>query len=329
MPFISASIYQKAKRLAVEKGMPENQFEHHNSREELRKSAKYIPIELLYDVYEWATLNLTSDFCVEQGKQLNTDDYGTLGLSWKTCWKAHEVLDRVERFMVLVTDQGSLKIKEDQGQTKVVLLRNANRLGVEIANEVTFVMITGILHEVTGKEIKPSKVTFKHGPRSEEGLSDFFNCPVAFNQMDYSIQFRSEDIQIKTLKADHNIHQFLMERMDEEKRGIHANADHLLGEIHKLIEESLPSGIPSVIQVADYLGMSARTLKRRLSEKGLTFRDYVQKIQQEVAIDQIRNTSLSMAEIAFKTGFSEQSAFNRAFKRWTGKSPVDYQKNPS
>jgi AraC-like DNA-binding protein len=73
--------------------------------------------------------------------------------------------------------------------------------------------------------------------------------------------------------------------------------------------------------------MSARTLKRRLSEKGLTFRDYVQKIQREVAVDLLTNSTQSMVEIAFQTGFSEQSAFNRAFKRWTGQSPVEYRKS--
>jgi AraC-like DNA-binding protein len=115
--------------------------------------------------------------------------------------------------------------------------------------------------------------------------------------------------------------------MNEEMRGIHANTDRLLGNIHKLIVEGLPGGIPSVIQVAEYLGMSPRTLKRRLSEKGLTFRDLVQKIQQDVSLDLIKNSPLSMAEIAFQTGFSEQSAFNRAFKRWTGESPADFRKS--
>jgi AraC-like DNA-binding protein len=115
--------------------------------------------------------------------------------------------------------------------------------------------------------------------------------------------------------------------MDEEKKGIYANADRMLKDLHNLVLESLPSGIPSVIQMADHLRMSARTLKRRLSEKGLTFREYVQQIQKEVCLELLKNSSQSMAEIAFQTGFSEQSAFNRAFKRWTNQSPMDYRKN--
>jgi AraC-like DNA-binding protein len=100
-----------------------------------------------------------------------------------------------------------------------------------------------------------------------------------------------------------------------------------LKEIIRLITEALPSGIPSIIQVAEYLGLSARTLNRRLADKGLTFRELVQNIQQDEARNLLRNPGLSMGEIAFQTGFSEQSAFNRAFKRWTGLSPADYRKN--
>ena len=326
MPFVSASIYQKAKRLALSEGLPDAYFEQHQHIAELKKGDKYIPIEPLGDVYEWANENLDEGFSVRQGKQLDSDDYGTLGLSWRTCWKAREVLDRLERFMVLVTDHGSIRMEERDGIITLIIVRDAHRVGIEIANEVSFVMITGILNEVTGKKIRPVKVTFKHAPRAQASLEYFFECPVTFGQPHHSIQFRISDIDVHTIKADKSIHQFLVERMDEEKRGIHASADRLLGEIHKMIEESLPSGIPSVIQVAEHLGMSARTLKRRLADKGLSFRDYVQKVQQETAVDLIRNSNCTMAEIAFQTGFSEQSAFNRAFKRWIGSSPVEYRK---
>ncbi|MEQ8881522.1 MAG: helix-turn-helix domain-containing protein [Cyclobacteriaceae bacterium] len=327
MHFVSSSIYLKAKQLALAGGMPHDQFDHHLTVKEIQQGGKYIPITLLLEVYEWAIQNLSPDFSINQGKQLNPDDYGTLGLSWKTCWQAKDILDRTERFMVLVTDHGSIRIEESNGFTTTYMLRDANRLGVEIANEVSFVMLVNIINEVTGKTISPSQVTFKHTARSADPFTAFFGCPVHFDHQHYSIQYKTADLDVRTIKADKSIHQFLVERMGEEKRGIHASADQLMGKIHKLIEESLPSGIPSIIQVADYLGMSARTLKRRLSDKGITFRDYVQQIQQEVATDLICSSARSMAEIAFQTGFSEQSAFNRAFKRWTGQSPVDFRKN--
>lgn len=327
MHFVSSSIYQKALHLSIAEGMPEDQFANHVKFKEIQQNNKYVPISLLYDIYEWSTRNLKSGFSIRQGKQLNSDDYGTLGLSWKTCWKAREVLDRVARFMVLVTDHGSIQIEENGGHTILTLNRDPSRIGVEIANEVSFVMLVGIIDEVTGKKIRPLKVTFKHAERSIESFRSYFECAIDFSSQNYTIHYKTKDLDIRTIKADESIHQFLLERMSEEKLGIHANADRMIRDLRNLVIAALPSGIPSVIQTADHLGMSARTLKRRLSEKGLTFRDYVQQIQKEVCQDLLKNSSQSMAEIAFQTGFSEQSTFNRAFKRWTNQSPADYRKN--
>ncbi|WP_421871664.1 helix-turn-helix domain-containing protein [Marinoscillum sp.] len=327
MPFVSSSIYHKAKKLALSEGLDATVFDGHNGSSELQGGAKYIPIDLLFDTYEAADAQLAPGFAVRQGKQLDSDDYGTLGMSWKTSWQARDVFDRLVRFMVLVTDHGSIKLEEQQGCTSINLDRPAHRRGVEIANEVSLVMLTNILHEITGQAIRPMEVCYQHSPANPAAFEDFFQCDVRFNQPVSSLKFKTSDLSIQTLKADRTINAYLLERMDEEKRGIHANSDQLIGEIHQLIEQALPSGIPSLVQVSEFLGMSPRTLKRRLSEKGISFREYVQKIQKEVAMTLIRNTSQSMAEIAFQTGFSEQSAFNRAFKRWTDQSPADYRKN--
>lgn len=327
MHFVSSSIYRKAVRLALSEGLSPDHFVHHQDLEAVRQGAKYMPIDLLLDIYELADQYLLPGFGLRQGRQLNSEDYGTLGLSWKTCRRAKEILDRIERFMVLVTDHGHVRIEENGGFTTINLYRDAGRKGVETANEATFVMLTGVLAEVTGREILPVNVHFKHNREAVAAFFDFFQCPVGFGQANYSIQFRTSDLETPIIKADKSIQQYLVERMDEEKKGIDANADQLLKEIHTLVTEALPSGIPSVSQIAEYLGMSARTLKRRLSEKGHSFRDLVQKIQRDISLDLLRNSNQTIGEIAFQTGFSEQSALNRAFKRWTGQSPVDYRKN--
>lgn len=327
MHFVSASIYQKAVHLALSEGLSPHHFAHHQQSNELAQGMKYIPIELLFDIYELADQYLPPGFGVRQGKQLDSEDYGTLGLSWRTCWRAKEVLDRIERFMVLVTDQGYVHLEEYGGNTRLNMIRAASRRGVETANEASIVMVNNVLMEVTGRDIHPIQVHFQHSSTAIADFCDFFQCPVSFNQSANSILFRTSDLNIPTIKADQSIQRYLVERMQEEKKGIHVNADSLLREIHKLITEALPGGIPSVIQVAEYMGTSARTLKRRLADKGQTFRNLVQKIQRDTAIDLLRNTSQSIGEIAFQTGFSEQSAFNRAFKRWTTQSPIDYRKN--
>ncbi|EAR14835.1 AraC family transcriptional regulator [Robiginitalea biformata] len=325
MAFVSATIYKKAIALGQEEGLS---IDFTDSVDPDLKKDAHIPMELLLEVYERAEQELVPGFGLRQGKQLNSNDYGTLGLSWKTCLKATDVLRNVKRYMVLVTNDGSITIEEGSARIKLILNREVYRPGIKTANEATFVMLIGVLREVSGKPIKPLQVCFKHKNVGKVSFSEYFDCPIVFEASQNALTFRSGDLDVSTIKADSFIHQFLVERMEEEKSKLKIEGDILMKKIDNLLNQSISSGIPSIEQVSEFLNMSARTLKRRLSERNLTFRKLIQKKQKETALNLLSNSNQSVGEIAFLTGFSEQSAFNRAFKRWTGTSPTAYRKSP-
>ncbi|MEJ2006324.1 MAG: hypothetical protein P8X57_15480, partial [Cyclobacteriaceae bacterium] len=111
MAFVSASIYHKAVRLAVQEGLSEALLENHSDE---TVTGNYVPMDPLLEVYECAEKNLRSGFGLRQCKQLDSTDYGMLGLSWKTCLKAIDILRNVRRYMVLVTDDGSIDMEENR-----------------------------------------------------------------------------------------------------------------------------------------------------------------------------------------------------------------------
>jgi AraC-like DNA-binding protein len=78
--------------------------------------------------------------------------------------------------------------------------------------------------------------------------------------------------------------------------------------------------------VAKRLAMSERTLQRRLAEAGTSYVDLLSEVRSDLAKDYLKSSRTSLTEIAWLLGFSEQSAFSRAFKRWTGSSPAQYRK---
>jgi AraC-like DNA-binding protein len=83
--------------------------------------------------------------------------------------------------------------------------------------------------------------------------------------------------------------------------------------------------VPGLSDIASSLGMSARTLQRRLADEGHSFQSLVDRARQDLAQQLLKETDYSLAEIAFLTGFSEQSGFTRAFKRWAGQTPRSYR----
>jgi len=88
---------------------------------------------------------------------------------------------------------------------------------------------------------------------------------------------------------------------------------------------TLSNGRPQAAVIARDMGLSERTLYRRLAEEGLTFRDVVGRAQLALAQEMLRTSDVSIAEVAFLTGFSEQSTFSRAFKRWVGQAPAQFR----
>lgn len=286
-----------------------------------------VPADQFFALHEMLDSTLGPGFSVRVGQQMKMDDYGVLGLSWKTCSQAKEIFERSERYFKLLSNTYVFKVEEQGDYTNVLLYRNAHRRGVELSNEATFSATVVVLRAMTETNVSPVKVSFKH--RVPTDLADYekaFQCSILFDQKQNFITYRKEDLEQRTAKADASINRFLVERVEEETKGIEISSNRIVIDVAALIKDALPSGIPGVGQIGQHMGMSNRTLTRRLSESGFTFRDLIKKAQIEIAQDMLRNTGSSMAEIAFQTGFSEQSAFSRAYKRWTGDAPAEYRK---
>jgi YesN/AraC family two-component response regulator len=97
--------------------------------------------------------------------------------------------------------------------------------------------------------------------------------------------------------------------------------------LERLLEEELCGGNPTLEHLAARLHMSPRTLHRRLGEEGTGFRQVLAQLRRELAARHLHDARLAISEIAFLLGFSEVSAFHRAFRRWTGWRPLAYRRS--
>ena len=313
---------------ALEEGMSKEDFKNLPIPIDSLKDIQAVPADIFFELHEILDRRLGSGFSVRIGQQMKMDDYGVLGLSWKTCSKAGEIYERSERYFHLLSNTYVFKIEKGDETSKVLLLRDAHRRGVELSNEATFSASVVVLRAITETDISPLSISFKHNPPEDlKNYTEAFKCPILFNQPQNFMVYKTADLEIRTAKADKSINNFLIERVEEETKGIEISSLKIASDVESLIKDTLPSGIPSIVQIGKHMGMSSRTLTRRLSENGITFRDLIKQTQEKTSKDLLKNSSSTIGEIAFQTGFSEQSAFSRAFKRWTGQSPLEYR-NP-
>lgn len=326
--YISIKLYRKVIDHAISEGLSRDYFRDLPTPVDSIDSIQAVPADHFFELHEKIEKELGPGFSVRGGQQMKMEDYGVLGLSWKTCSRAGEIFERCERYFKLLSNTYLFKVEKIENISRVYLNRAAHRRGVELSNEATMSAAVVILRAMTESNISPVEVSFNHAPPKKlEDYKKAFNCPVLFYQAQNYIAYKTEDLDMRTAKADVCINKFLVERVEEEAQGIELSANKIVFDIKNLIKDALPSGIPGIDQIGQLMGVKQTHPTRRLSEHGLTFRDLIKKIQEEVSRDLLKNSTRSIAEIAFETGFSEQSAFSRAFKNWTNISPAEYRKS--
>lgn len=327
MKYFSIRLYRKMLDCAIEEGMSRDDFMDLPTPINAIDDFQVIPAEEFLSLHEMLAVKLGRGFPIRVGQKMIIEDYGVLGLSWRTCSRVGEIFERSKRYFKLLSNTFFWDV-EDQGTlSRVRLDREAYRWGMELSTEASLSATVVVLQAMSEQNIMPIQVTFKHS--APEDLTDHnkaFQCPILFDQSDYSITYKTEDLNLRTGKADSTINSYLVKQVEEKTKGIKIPGNSFVRDVESLIEDALPTGIPSIHNISDLLAMSNRTLTRRLSEAGVTFRDLIKKAQYQIAKDMLKDPSNSIGDIAFITGFSDQSAFNRAFKKWSGANPSDFRK---
>ena len=263
---------------------------------------------------------------IRTGASMQLDEYGALGLAWKAAPTLFGSYARVERYARLWTSVVDYELRSAANGTLFILHRTGERrLGLRLSNEATLASAVSISRQVSPAPFAPVEVHFKHRqPRTTEFHERYFGCPVYFGSDLDALLLSPGSLARPNRLGDKGITRFLDSHLDGELRQVVDDAS-LETLARDVIARSLSEGIPKMGDVARSLGLSARSLHRRLAESGLSFRTLTETTRWELAEGLLRDERYSLSEIAFLTGFSEQSAFNRACKRWIGRSPAAHR----
>jgi AraC-like DNA-binding protein len=263
---------------------------------------------------------------LEVGGSMRSDDYGAFGLAWKSAVDLRGSYLRAVRYWRVLTSVSAYEIRQEAGRSYMMLHREgARRLGMRLSNEQSVVAVTQISREVSTEPFVPVAVYFKHpSPANTEAHEAFFGCPVHFGADRDALEISEEALSTRNRLGDATISKFFDAHLEKELAEL-ADEDGLDKRVRIQVSQSLSEGVPSLVEVATRLGMSARTLQRRLSDQGWSFQVLVDEARRQLAERLLRDTDYALNEIAFLSGFSEQSAFNRAFKRWQGTTPRSYR----
>jgi AraC-like DNA-binding protein len=169
-----------------------------------------------------------------------------------------------------------------------------------------------------------TEIHFAHAlPADPATYHRFFKCPVHFNASEYAIVFSSELLDVPLVTADECLFGLLEGYARQLLVQLPCAAGDIQQRVRNVLLRELDGGNPTKEYVASALRLSARTLTRRLADAGTTFEEVLSTLRCELSARYLRDTELSISEIALALGFSGASSFVRAFRRWTGHSPSE------
>lgn len=191
--------------------------------------------------------------------------------------------------------------------------------------ELTMGMAMNLVRHVLGANWAPRQVTFEHArPQDWHEHRDAFQADVGFGQGCNSLLIPKCELIDQAMPGSDPI--LLMLIKDAIRQlGDNGNETSLLERARQTILATLHLGEPALDEIAHHLGLSEWTLQRKLREHGLSFTQLVDQIRQDSAVAHLKQQNLSVTQLAAMLGYSETSAFSRAFKRWFGLSPKQWR----
>jgi AraC-like DNA-binding protein len=174
----------------------------------------------------------------------------------------------------------------------------------------------------TGEPVRPRRLQLRHGkPGGASGYERLFDCAVTFGAPTNAIVFERAVATLPLQTAQADVAGYLEGLASAASADLpHDDAG---GAVSEVVRATLPGGDPGLPAVARKLGVSARTLQRRLLSEGLGYQEVVDRVRREVAVVLVTSTDLPVAAVGERVGYTDDKAFRRAFRRWTGSSPAE------
>ncbi len=240
---------------------------------------------------------------------------------------AGDAVRRGARLIRLLNDGLALDVDHAPHSTTIRMrvLAPSDPLFVHTSRHVVEAILVGTVHQLrllTGQAIVPHAVRMMHAEPSSGGSEHarLFDVAPRFSADENAIDVRTGDLDVPLRSANPS----LLTAFDQHATAALEALDNrtsLVGRVNQELVTQMKGEAPTITTVASTLAMSARNLQRGLAAEGTTFQALLDDARRELAVRHLSEPNATIAKVAWLVGFSEPSAFHRAFRRWTGHSP--------
>ncbi len=202
----------------------------------------------------------------------------------------------------------------------------AHNLPLPQCAEFTAGVLLRSLSAWAGVEIQPQELAFRHcRTRNIAALTEAYGVRPKFRGGRNYMRFSEKTLATPLLTHDPKLLGILLDHANLKARQSRLDNDEIVVAVENKIIEMLPEGRAALSNIAREMGMSPRTLSRRLADEGSGFFEILEGVRRALSFSYLKDSDLTVGQVAQFLGYSSLSSFNDAFKRWTGVSPSKYR----
>ena len=288
-----------------------------------------------YPVKQWQQLlNKAADSLKDPqlglhlGATISPKNLGMLGYILLSCGTLAAALQRLLRYHRLIYDVNPMQLTEQGAQVEMRWGEEQGRPGA-LVDETAIAALLQFCRDICGRpDLKVNRIDFINpAPADLSPYQAFFGCDVHVSQPATRVCLPLSALNIPLRASDPALIALLEKQADELLAASAVNdGAELLQQVRQLIARQLHDKPVTADDVASELLMSSRNLHRKLVEHDSSFGELLRQTREQLARHYLQDQRLQLAEIAQLLGYSEQSAFNRGFKQWTGHTPLQYRR---
>jgi AraC-like DNA-binding protein len=273
-------------------------------------------------------LALDDEFFGQDSRRMKSGSFAMLCHAAVACQTLGQALDRSLRFYALLLDDIFGTAERDGAEARIILHeRAADASRRAFAHEILLMLLHGVSCWLVGRRIPIRRAEFSYAEPAYSAEYRLMYCTdLRFERPNTVIAFDAGYLDLPVVQNERSIKEFLR-TAPESILLKYKNGGSLAARVRRRLRQCLPGEVPDFEEVAAELNMTPATLRRRLHDEGESYQSIKDQLRRDLAIGHLSHSSRSVMDIALELGFSERSAFHRAFRKWTGASPGEFRRS--
>jgi AraC-like DNA-binding protein len=277
----------------------------------------------------WRTIALLIDdeFFGQDSRRMKAGSFAMLCHSVLGCRTLAQALDRSLRFYALILDDIGGTVERDAREARIILHERAAGANQRVfAHELLLMLLYGVSCWLVGRRIPILRTEFSYSePAHSAEYRLMYSDDLRFDRPNTVIAFDAAYLDLPVVQNERSVKEFLR-TAPESILLKYKNSGSLSARVRRRLRQFLPGEVPDFEGLAAEMNMTPATMRRRLHEEGASYQSIKDQLRRDLAIGYLSHSGRSVMDIALELGFSERSAFHRAFRKWTGASPGEFRR---